>query len=365
MALLNPLVYKNNAHQPIDPAVDTLNPLSIAISSGPGNQLAQQADGLYVGPYKNGTNVVYVSAAGTNASGFGTKIAPVQTLDYALSAIALQSLQFPGSTFVIALKAGETFSLTGRYSIPATSQLTVTFYGDAVYGDYDSPLVNGVVLPASMATLSRPSITQAITQVNSKYVSNGFDNGTLRLEGVQINLAAAPVGPPANSAYGMMDFYFVSSGVGSLLDLVGSVVNRTDINSVGGVYGVGGRSRGTLRQFATQFRIQGAIADAAAGMSAAQLASRTHFVHMYLDFPGADTREYTYPVFPSSTTTSNGSGLSDLTWSDTNVGVLPQGNTLPSFPLLADVQFGFRNYVSGLVRDQQARPLNILSSRLF
>lgn len=365
MALQNPLIYKDNAHKPLDPATDQVSPYAIALSAVPDNLIQPRSNGLYVGPNSVGTSRVYVAASGTDADGFGTKAAPLKTLDYALTQAALVNLRFPGSTFVIALKAGETFALTGRQFIPALSNLTITFYGDAVYGDYDSPLINGTTLPALMATLSRPVINQVITQSNGKYISNGFNNGTLRLEGVQINLAAAPAGPPPNTNYGMMDFFYISSGAGSVLDLVGAIVNRADANSVGGIYGVGGRSRGTLRQIATQFQIAGVPANAAAGLTASQLASRIHFLHLYLDYPGADTREYSNPVFPSSATSSNGTGLTDLLWSDTTLGTLPQGNTLTSFPLLSDVQFGFRNYITGLIRDQQQRPLNIISGRLF
>lgn len=365
MALVNPLIYKDNAHKPLDPTVDQLTPSSIPVSTVPGNILQTRSNGLYVGPNATGTSVVYVAAAGTDASGFGSKATPLKTLDYALTQVALVNLQFPGSTFVIALKAGETFAVTGRYFIPPQSSLTITFYGDATYGDYDSALINGTTLPATMATLSRPVINQVVTQSNGRYISNGFNNGTLRLEGVTINLAAAPAGPPPQANYGMMDFYFISSGAGSVLDLVGTVVNRADQNSVGGIYGVGGRSRGTLRQMATQFQIAGVPANAAAGLTAPQLASRVHFLHLYLDYPGSDMREYTNPVFPSSATSSNGTGITDLLWSDTTLGALPQGNTLASFPLLSDPQFGFRNYVTGLVRDQQQRPLNMISGRLF
>jgi len=364
MALQNPLIYKDNAHKPLDPSVDTINPQAIAISTASNNQLRAGADGLYVGTTFI-ASTVYVAAAGVDDLLHGTKAAPFKTLDYAVTQVLNFNLSNPGANTVIALKAGETFTLTGRRTIPALSSLTLSFYGDPVYGDYNSALINGTALPASMANVSRPVITQVVSLVNGKYVSNGFDSGTLRLEGIQLNLAAVPAGSPANSAYGLMDFHYNVSSYPATLDLYGSIINRTDQNSVGGVMGVAGRGRSYLRQFASQFLIQGAIADASAAMSAPQLASRVHFIHMYRDFPGGDQQPYTIPVFPSAASSSNGSGLMELTWSDATLGTLPQGNTLTSFPLLSDVQFGFRNYVSGLVRDQQSRPLNVLSSRLF
>lgn len=365
MALLNPLVYKDNAHRPLDPATDKIGPTALSLSAVSGNVLSAQADGLYVGAYPSAASVVYVATAGVNAAGRGTRAAPLQTIDYAMANVVAKSLQFPGTAFTIALQAGDSFTLTGRYSIPSSSSLVITFFGDAVYGDFDSPAINGTVNPSLMATLNRPVINQVVTQVNGRYVSNGFDSGNLRLEGVQVNLAANPSGSPAQDAFGMMDFHFAVFSPDTILDLVGTIVNRTDQNSVGGIFGVGGRGNGFLRQYGSQFRIQGAIADASAGMSATQLASRVHFVHMYRDYSNTDTRMYTNAVFPSSATSSNGTGLTKLTWSDALSGTLPQGATLASFPALADAQFGFRNYVTGLVRDQQSRPLNILSSRLF
>lgn len=365
MALQNPLIYKDNAHKPIDPAVDAINPAAIALSTAPNNQLRAGADGLYVGTSYI-SSIVYVAAAGVDDLLHGTKAAPFKTLDFAFAQVLNFNLTNPGAVSVIALKAGETFTITGRHFIPVLSSLTLTFYGDATYGDFNSPLVNGTVLPAMMANLNRPIITQTVLQTNGYYISNGFTNGTLRLEGVQVNLAATPAGPPPNSSYGAMDFFYVSGGAStSMLDLVGTVINRADANSVGGIYGVGGRNRAALRQLASQFRIAGVPANASAGLTAAQLASRVHFLHMYLDYPGSDVRDYSNPVFPSSATSSNGTGLTELTWSDTTTATLPQGATLPSFPTLADPQFGFRNYITGLTRDQQQRPLNFISGRLF
>lgn len=365
MAQYLPLVFKDNAHRPLDPSVDKLPGNVLALSARSGNRLQALADGLYAGPVP-GLTVVYVNSSGTDAAGNGAIGAPVKTLDYAL-AYAVTQFQFPGTSITIALQAGQTFALTGRYTIPEGCVLRLAFYGDTTFGSFNSALVSGVVRPALMATLARPVVQATFVQDSyGYYLSSGFVGGSLTLEGVNVTLAARPNPAPADTAYGNVDFYSSSNQNASAanLHLIGAVINKQDYTSYAGLMGIEPRTQVcNLNQFGSRFLIAGVAADGTTGLNASQLSMRQHFIHLYSDWGGADSRDVS--LIASSATASNGSGMLNLSWSDTVGASVGAGTTQSTFPQLADVTYGIRNYFNGLRRDQQSRPLNVISGRLF
>jgi hypothetical protein len=69
---------------------------------------------------------------------------------------------------------------------------------------------------------------------------------------------------------------------------------------------------------------------------------------------------------PTSANSSSGSGILNLSWTDTEALTVTTGKTnLGTFPANFDLSYGIRNYFFGLQKDQQSRPLNVISPRLI
>lgn len=356
-----PIISLNNGHRPML-ASDQLVPANIPVSARAANQIQVLTDGLYAGP-TTALQTIYVNSAGTDDVAHGAKATPVKTLTYALT-LAAATTVFPGTTVTVAMQAGQTFTLASRITVGnSLSTIRLAFYGDPVYGDFDGALIGGVMVPAMMATLQRPIVTLSSFQdTTGLWISAGI-NGKVVTEGVTFNLPTRPSIVPPDGAYGVNDFVS-ASGESCSLVMRGTIVNRTDVASYSGIIGTKSRSTSLFNVFGCQFQLAGQLANATNALPPATLVGRGHFMHFYADSSGVDTTKVF--MFAASATSSNSSGIMTLNWSDTVGGAIgSSGQTLSTFPQLSDVTYGTGLYFTGLRRDQQSRPLNVNSGRLF
>ncbi|BAG41645.1 hypothetical protein [Ralstonia phage phiRSL1] len=358
----------NSVHRPMD-AGDTVDPTTIQVSTYPGNRLQVltafgSQNGLYSGAL---TGTYYVNTAtGADTVNNGSKAAPFKTIDYALSQVIGPS---PDSLYrsnvTLALAAGQTYPLINDFNIYG-GQIMFTFYGDPKYGDFNGPLVNGTTVPAFMSDLQRPIITPTASLVTGLNKLSGINRfaGNVVFSGVQINLPAAPSNPSISLYTGLSDMVRgVDGDARGYVQLDGAVVNITDPTAYWGFLGVQARSSSTeLHQFASQFQVQGTLVSATSGSNAAQLACRKNFIKFYADYAGNNQQS----IFLQTTATnsSSGSGLLDVTWSDTSA-LIVTGSTpcLASYPIAFDLNYGLNQYITNLIKSQSGVPLNFRSSR--
>lgn len=346
-------------------AGDTIDPTVIPKSTRSGNQLKILDDGLYLGT-RLLRDVYYISSAGQNLPTFGTHDAPMQTLEYCLQQLVAQSLNADRieGDITIALKAGETFPLTNSYRV--AGKLRIAFYGDSNYGDFDGPLIGTGAYPSNMANLNRPIITNAtITTIPRGTVGLRLqDNATLRLSGIQVNLPARPSPAPQLADYGnLCDFVTAVDFADAALITEGVIINMLDANAVHGFAGVHARGTLNLMQYASQLQVGGVTLTEATATPQSLLA-RKWFFKMYYDYPGAN--QTIGALDPSTANASSGSGFLKLNWSEVQAQtVVGSATNLSSFPFMFNVTYGMRNYINGLIRDQQSRPLNVIASALM
>lgn len=353
-----PIVYRDAVHQPLD-ANDRLDVPSIPVQLAPNNhQLIQTPDiGLYVGPLLNGRSAFYVADSGTDDPLAGDKATPFKTLDYALARIQAMSNGEYKSGIVIALKAGETFTMNDNFA--CYNALTIAFWGDPQYGDWDSPAINGSATPGLMADLSRPVINVGIAPNTSGGIASfimfgGQYNNHLRLTlwGVKVNL---PGGPHATGA---VDFITGVEWSTSSVKLYGAIVNMTDPTAEFGLYGLEAWCKGSLYQFGSKLTI--GDQEVGPGSSPDVLLARKNFIKFYPDFAGnIQTGLQLHGGSP-------GSALMELSWSDVpSLPVAPGKINQATYPVLFDPAFGLGNYFFNLVRNSQGLPQNVWSGRPF
>lgn len=346
-------------------------PAQVPVSAVAGNSIQVLADGIYQGQQaiRGQFTTLYVSSTGTDAPTSGSKTTPYQTLDYALAQAAalFPASQFDGPVY-IALRAGQTFALNNDFTVYGGT-LGLTFYNDAQYGDFNAVIGTGA-LSQVMADLARPIITPQSSVVAGQNHMAGIirAGGSVLLLGVQVNLPVVPANPSI-AIYGLnVDFIrnpdFSSVGY---VWLMGAIINMVDINAFWGFLGTMSQSTGcTLTQFASQFQIAGTLLSATLipAPTTAQLTARQYFVKFFAGYAGNNQQAGLLDV--ESATSSPGSGLINLNWADTEALTVEAGKTnQASFPIMFDASFGFKNYLFGITRDQQQRPLNVISSRLF
>lgn len=358
----------NLVTRPMDSSAQ-IPPAQMAVSvARSGNNIQVLTDGIYVGNVLPQPTVYVNSSTGVNATTSGTKVTPYATLDYALSqAIANSVTGTLNTQLIVALQAGQTFAFTNDVAV-AGGQVTITFYGDTQYGDFNSASIGTGAEPAMMSDLVRPIIVPIVSNVAGQWHMAGFNRngGSVKLLGVQINLPAAPA-TPSITLYSQYADYVRSmnyAGPGSLI-LEGTIVNMTDITSFWGICGTMPRSTGmTFVQYGSQFQVNGILLTSTSGATTGQLTARKYFVKFYADSAG---NNQTQMVLSGTTaTTSSASGILNLTWADTEALTVAAGKTnQASFPVIFDINYGFRNYIYGLLNDQQQRPTNVISSRLF
>lgn len=368
----NPVIYDTTAlvYRPMVPGSDQMTPTLIPVSATPGNQIQTNTDGLYVG--LRGTIAapltVYVNTStGVNAPTSGSSTAPYATFDYAMTQV--QAL-FPGSLFNgyvnVALQAGQSFSMSADVTIYGGA-LQVEFYGDPQYGNVNTPYGTGANSQV-MTDLERPTLTFEASLVGGLNHLAGFNRqgGSISFVGVALSLPAAPTVPSITLYTNYSDIVrnLGMSGSG-FVSLVGTTVNMTDITAYWGFIGTHARSAGTtFVQFASEFLINGLQMSAANSPTTAQLTQRQYFVKMYADAAG-NNQQQNY-LSTTAENSSTASGILNVTWADTESLTVATGKTnLASYPVCFDINYGFRNYIFGLLNDQQQRPTNVLSSRLF
>ncbi|MGE8453972.1 MAG: hypothetical protein ACN6OP_25855, partial [Pseudomonadales bacterium] len=303
--------------------------------------------------------------AGTDTpAGGGTEATSFKTLDYAVQQ-SMASLAYEGTQLQILLKVGETFAMTDRYSINTNVNIDIGFYGDP-RGDVNTMIGNTPLW--MLSDVVKPVIVASAFLSDGLWTSSGFGSpagtGRVRLLGVQLNAAVLlnPAVPPALDTYGQAAFLQTARA-----GLYGAVVNKPD-NSPFGFWGISPRVAGcALDQFGSQFRVRGNLINTppSSSITPADLACRQYFVQFYPDLAGNDFVSNHLRLSPSALTGSNSSGVMTLMWSDVGQQTSGSTTTQATFPVLSDVNYGFANYVFGLRRDQQARPLNVISGRLF
>lgn len=366
------IIYKDGVHRPL--ATDErLTNDSIPVSQLPGNNIRLVQDGLYVGSATQATAYYVSSVSGVNATDAGTKVKPFQTIQYALDTILASydlgdttpDLNTVNGSITLALKAGETFPFTKTYNVRGRVELT--FWDDPQYGDFNGLLIGSPgVEPAYMADLQRPVITPAVeaSTNNGIYHLQLLDSltgspSTVALYGVRVDLPA--FSSAADSDY--CSFVNVAYSNAGRMQILGSIVNRTDTQSSYGAFGIHSRSEGILEEYCSQFLIQGNQIQPVGGgfqPTADQLLARKYFITFYPDLKGNNQSGGTLLNAPAPT------GLLRLMWSvETADPVLPGKTNLATYPVLSDVTYGLGNYFFNLTRDNQGRPLNVTTAQLF
>lgn len=355
MSYYRPVIYLSSVHQPL-PAGDYVDPATIPISHVAFNELRILSDGLYSGPYL-AKQIYYVDpATGVDDLAHGDKATPLKTLDYALSVLQSQNIGTFHANATIALKCGQTFTRDDSFN--SVGSLVITFWGDPQYGDFNDGAYFGVAR-ANLSDLQRPVINFNIAPATvgglSCFNIAQAPNGTqpsITFEGVRLNL---PTAVHVTGAYNIVE---ASPGTNLVMALKGCVVNANDDTSIYGVLGVQAQSQCFLYQFATQFLVGGV--QVGSGSSVQQLQRRQWFLKMFLDYAAIHQDGI------SENFGSPGTGLLSLSWTDTPTGTLPNGHTVQAtYPVLADPNYGLAPYFLNLYRDQQQRPLNVISGRLF
>jgi len=354
----------NAVIRPMD-AGATIPNTAIPVSAALGNVIQNLSDGLYVGSYQG--TALYVNSSTGSDSNAGTEGSPFLTINGALT--HLQSLflsnQFVGQA-TIALACGHSYPWTADFNLYGGS-IDFTFYGDPTYGDYNSALVNGTTHGWFMSNLERPIITPTTyTGTSGQYQMYGINilGGSVSLNGVQINLPAAPVSPGITNYGGYCDF--IRSAIGATQVGVytsGTVVNMTDVTAFWGFLGCFSRSFVNLGQLATQFQINGIVMSAANSPSSTQLQQRQYFIKFIQDY--ATNNQNVLWLSTTATNSSTGSGMIQCSWSDgESLTVTGSEVTLATFPISFQPSYGLINYILNLTTNSSGLPLNFLNTRL-
>lgn len=340
---------------------------SIPVSATVGNRVSLLTDGLYYGDYYG--SVYYVNTSG-NDSNPGTKLSPFATIDHALAFVSslFYGGRYAGSNITIALQAGQTFVMNNDFNLYPGSDITITFYGDTNYGDFNSAPVGSGANTWEMSDLNRPIISPASSAVSAQWHLAGINRygGSLKLQGLSIQLPAAPSNPSIANYSGYVDFvrsvnYSNASGY---VSLDGSIVNMTDTAAYWGFLGIHSRATVQYNHYGSQFQVNGILLSAANSPTTAQLGQRQYFIKFYYDTAGNNQQL----IYLSTTTlnSSTASGSAIASWVDTEALTVATGKTnLATYPLCFDSGYGLTNYIYNLNRSSSGVPLNFMCSRLM
>lgn len=357
------IIYKDAVHRPLG-TEERFTTDSIPISGMGGNQIRGNPDGLYVGPYGL-LDVYYVDDVDGNDTpeAIGTKESPLKTLDYAMERIWLNNAGDPQLSYTVALKAGGTFAYTRVSNI--SGNVVFTFYDDPQYGSFNSPTV-GQMATHMPADLLRPIINVGLDPTSNGgigcFVLNPPNDGSrsrITFSGVRVNL-------PPDGAYntGQGSLVVANQKTDGFVVLEGTIINAVGDTSIYGFLSVLPSATIFLYQFGSQFRVDDTQigAQPTPPPTPAQLARRKWFIRMHPDFAATVQTGYD----PGMISASPGSGLLSLSWTDTPIETSVVNVTAQnSWPVLEGASFGFGQYVNVLRRDNQGRPLNVLSGRAF
>jgi hypothetical protein len=363
-----------NVHRPMD-AGATVPVTAIPISATVGNKAQLLSDGVYSGDY-NGT-ILYVDSVNGLDTNAGTKAAPLKTIDKAFTNL---NALFPGGVYAgrnvaIALKAAQNYPWTTTFNMSGDCDLKITFYGDANYGDFNGPAIGTGANPWNMSNLARPNLMPVSSvQAGGLQQLAGINRsgGTIAFLGVTITLPAAPsAGAPISAYSGYCDVVRSLSpslgmplGDDGAVHLLGSIVNMSDITAYWGFLGTFARATVRFSQFASQFQIGGAIMNAAASPTTAQLTARQYFIKFLSDAAG--NNQSTVSLAANSSNSSAGSGMVFAMWSEAQALVVTGTTTnLATYPLSFDPGYGLVNYILNLSKTANGQSLNFLNTRLF
>jgi hypothetical protein len=375
MTIQNPVFYDStlNVHRPMDTGA-TVPVTAVPISATAGNTVQSLSDGLYVGTY-NGT-ILYVDSTNGVDTNAGSKASPLKTIDQAFTNL---TAMFPGGFYAgknvtIALRAGMSYPWTTTFQMVGSCDLKITFWGDTNYGDFNSGPIGTGANPWVMSNLARPNLLPA-----SSVGTDGFQRlaginrcgGSVSFLGVTITLPAAPSGGAITGYSGYCDVVrSVSPSLGipladdGFVHLIGCIVNMSDINAYWGFLGSFARTTVKFSQFASQFQVQGAIMNAAASPTTAQLAARQYFIKFLPEAAGNNQQDIV--LSGSSSNSSAGSGIILAMWSEAQALVVTGTTTnLATYPLSFDPGYGLVNYIYNLTKTANGQSLNFLNSRLF
>ena len=364
--VLKVVVYDAAAHEhrPLASGAETIEPLAIPLSSFPGNRMATNADGLYVGENTMSPLLYIDGDTGVDGS-LPTDGSPttLKTLDYALSLIET----FKPGQVTLLFKAGQTFELESSHTLEDV-KVTLSYFGDPKYGLYNERFGTSKIAPQLQLDLTRPLIT------TTEFFSSGglwtcphirLRNSEIHAHGLRFN---TPVSPSGTTNIQLTQYSAESDlllSEDSVVNLNGCIVNKVDRANFSGFLGVVSRKRTTLTQYASQFRIENELlVDSITTPSL--LVARNYFIKFCPDLPTDDQFTTPYPLVASSVTATDAVGLLTLMWllcSSTEDPVSGSAS-LRSFPV-ADYTHGIMNYIYGIRRDAQHRALNVATSLLL
>lgn len=366
--LFPPVIYDASIHEhrPMVPSSEAFDPSCLPISAFPGNTLKVNGDGLYQGVNSISPLVYIDGVVGVDqALPLDGSAATLKTLDYALG--LLEAAQ-PGAVTLL-LKAGQTFTLTRNHKL-TNIDLRITYFDDPKYGLMDVPLGTSKICPQIMGDLTRPVLTAEQTLLPiGLWTCNGVElvNSTVTLVGLRVELPVLPDGL-ANiklTHYSNHSDLFLCKD--SKLSLEGCIVNKADVRSFAGLLGVCSRAKTTLAQYASQFCIEGVWADDHHMAKPVDFwTARNTFIKFLPDIPTDNTFASPYPLVPTAVESTDSCGLLTIFWllSSSWHEPVANANSLQSFPL-ADATYGLRNYIYGMERDFQHRPINVQCSILL
>lgn len=343
MEMRRPLVLIDNVAQEM-PTEDRLPPTTIPISSLPGNKLTHATDGMFLGDRLSATNTLYVSSAGSDGNSGLSEDEPKLTLDSAISSlIAASSLLVGSLEFTVLLNAGDTFNLNYAYSLPF--KLNVGFY-NSEYGSYlDDVNETKAYL---VQQVNRPTLKVNVLSGPAPYNLAGFNAGEVNLYGINVTFT--------NQQFDIDDYGL--TGMFRYDTHVGLFGCNVDLSGEYGLINVLPNHKCRLRSYGTTVTVNGKRVESSESVD---FGRRNRMIRFYL--APATNNNTTYYLNPSSLTSSNGSGLLELDWIDSEALSIAEGVvSCESYPKQQATARGLRNYITGVIRSSTI-PLNVISGR--
>lgn len=359
MATIPLVVYdeQRRNHRPIVEGKEVIHPELIPVSLFPGNIIRQNSDGLYAGDYVmppvirvdvvNGVDADLDFVNGTEST--------VKTLDFILSQVE----RWQPKQIILKLKAGQVFNLVKSYNIE-NCHLIFTYFGDPKYPDANLQFQTSTLPPEIQEDLTRPVLTSIFYQHRDLWNIHGLRLKNSKVDCVGVSFAIP--GAPAtymlgDNLYSCFSDIFLCTD--SEVNLVGSVINKADVLSKFGLYGIESESVNSLKCYATKFFVQGRPAEGADA-----LFIRKYFIKFlsgrYIFNIGTDG----YRALPATSQGNvDSTGILKFFYSIiSNLNdPVSESRTLYTWPLV-DVDSGITNYFYDIRRDHLRRPINIISS---
>jgi hypothetical protein len=353
--------HTNKVHRPLVEGEEYINPVFLPISSFVGNRLLYRDDGLYVGahPCPRVFKVEGVNGVDSLPAHSMPETVVCKTLDFALGTI--ETLK--PSSAEIWLSAGQ------RYEVVTTRKLSncdvlFGFYNEPKYVDHlgyrgDSTLVGrrhtDVARPTIFATPTWDTVTGCwyVPQLR-------LENSQVSFFGTRFEISGPTIPGLQASAYSVAsDLLRVRN---SSVSIDGCLVDKVGAGSCFGFLGVEDGSHGVLRGVASQFLLGGAQITSA-NFGAAALSYRAFYLKLLPGYPVGNTKHERYSMVATSLGSTPTSALLDIHWtlSQAVTDAITGSDSLATFPTNSS-SFGLANYIFGLVRDTQNRPINVRSN---